>query len=247
MWKVMGASVPGTAHVRAGKGCDDASEWLGGADMMCLAVADGAGSRPLSARGSRIAVDTAAELARGLRRGEALEGDPRAWLAAVFTEARRRIMEAAGGNEHDYHDYATTLAVAVLMDGTIAIGQVGDTIAVVGGPGGYASIAPAPQFEYAHETVFVTHDDFADHLRIETLPADGVDEVYLSTDGLRYKILDNLAKSVPFEPFFADVGTYARSESAAPESIERFLSAVDDQTGDDLSLVIAVRSEGAAP
>ena len=241
MWKVIGASVPGSAHLRAGKGCDDASQWVAGSQVMCLTVADGAGSRPLSSRGSRIAVDTVAELAAALQRGEAAETDPRAWLTAVFVEVHRRIAEAAAGREHDRHDYATTLAIAVLMGDVIAIGQVGDTIAVVGGPGGYVSIAPAPQFEYANETVFVTQSDFAGHLRLETVPADGVDEVYLSTDGLRYKILDDLATSVPYDPFFADLGGFARTAEAGSPAIERFLTTVDDQTGDDLSLVVAVR------
>jgi hypothetical protein len=245
MWKVIGASVPGSAHLRAGRGCDDASQWIGGTDVMCLTVADGAGSRPLSSRGSRIAVDTVAELAAAVQRGDSTEADPGAWLTAVFVEVHRRIAEAAGGRDHDRHDYATTLAVAVLIGDQIAIGQVGDTIAVVGGPGGYVSVAPAPQYEYANETVFVTQSDFGGHLRVETVPADGVDEVYLSTDGLRYKILDDLAKSVPYEPFFADLGAYARTPAAGPKSIEKFLTTVDDQTGDDLSLVVAVRTDGA--
>jgi hypothetical protein len=239
MWKAIGASVPGSAHLRAGKGCDDASQWMGGPDLMCLTVADGAGSRPLSSRGSRIAVDTVIELATAVRRGDVGETDPERWLTAVFVEVHRRIAEAAGGQDHDRHDYATTLAVAVTMADRIAIAQVGDTIAVVGGPDGYASVAPAPQFEYANETVFVTQSEFAKHLRLETIPADRVDEVYLSTDGLRYKILDDLAESAPF---FADLGDFARTEGASPEAIEKFLTTVDDQTGDDLSLVVAVRT-----
>jgi hypothetical protein len=242
MWKVIGASVPGSVHLRTGQGCDDASQWIGGADVMCLTVADGAGSRRLSSLGSRIAVDTVVELAAALQHGDCGDTDPGAWLTAVFVEVHRRIAEAADGRNHDRHDYATTLAVAVLIDDQVGIAQIGDTIAVVGGPSGYLSVAPAPQFEYANETVFVTQHDFTDHLRLETFPAGGVDEVYLSTDGLRYKILDDLAKSVPYEPFFADLGTYARTPGADPGSIEKFLTAVDDQTGDDLSLVVAVRT-----
>jgi hypothetical protein len=234
--------VTGSAHLRAGKGCDDASQWVAGTEMMCLTVADGAGSRPLSSRGSRIAVDTVAELAAAVQRGESTETDPGAWLTAVFVEVHRRIAEAAGEKDHDRHDYATTLAVAVLIGEQIAIGQVGDTIAVLGGPAGYVTVAPAPQYEYANETAFVTQSDFTGHLRLETVPAEGVDEVYLSTDGLRYKILDDLAKSVPYEPFFTDLAAFARTPEARPESIGRFLTTVDDQTGDDLSLVVAVRS-----
>ena len=195
----------------------------------------------MSGLGSRIAVDTVAELAGNVQRGEARNADPGPWLKATFEEVHRRIAEAAAGRERDRHDYATTLAVAVLMDGVVAIGQVGDTVAVVGGPGGYVTVAPAPHGEYANETDFVTHADFADHLRVQVLPAEGIDEIFLSTDGLRYKILDDLAASAPYEPFFVDAGRYARSREAAAESIERFLTAVDDQTGDDLTLVVAVR------
>jgi hypothetical protein len=242
MWKAIGASVPGTSHTSAGRGCDDSSGWLDGGEKVCLIAADGAGSRPLSAHGSRIAVDTVLEFGTALRDGEATMDDPEAWLTEVFKEVRRRIENVANGSEHDPHDYATTLAVAVLAGDVLAIGQVGDTIAVIGGPGGYRTVRPAEQHEYANETVFVTHEDFAAHLRLDTVTAEGIDEIFLSTDGLRYKILDNLRDAVPYEPFFVDLGTYARSADATPEAIARFLEAVDDQTGDDLTLVAAVRT-----
>lgn len=247
MWKAIGASVPGTSHTVSGRGCDDSSGWLDGAETVCLIAADGAGSRPLSAHGSRIAVDTVLEFGTALRAGEATMDDPKSWLADVFQEVRRRIENVANGNEHDPHDYATTLAVAVLAGDVLAVGQVGDTIAVVGGPGGYRTVAPAEQHEYANETVFVTHDDMAAHLRIDLVPAEGVDEVFLSTDGLRYKILDNLQEAVPYEPFFADLAAYARGPDATPAAIARFLEAVDDQTGDDLTLVAAVRTGAGRP
>src|SRR6185312_4066735 len=117
MWKTLGASVAGASHVRARRGCDDSSRWFGGAEVMCLTVADGAGSRPLAAHGSRIAVDTVAELGDALRRGAATPADARQWLTAVFTEVDRRIRVAAGGSRKDRGDYATTLAVAVVLAG----------------------------------------------------------------------------------------------------------------------------------
>lgn len=247
MWKAIGASVPGTSHTRAGRGCDDSSGWIAGAEGVCLVAADGAGSRPLSAHGSRIAVDTVLEFGAALRDGDAVMDDPRAWLTDVVKEVHRRIENVANGNDHDPHDYATTLAVAVLTGDVLAIGQVGDTIVVIGGPAGYRTIAPAEPNEYANETVFVTHEEFAAHLRLATVPAAAVDQIFLSTDGLRYKILDNLRDAIPYEPFFADLATYARTADATPEAIARFLAAVDDQTGDDLTLVAAVRATVGHP
>ena len=207
----------------------------------CLIAADGAGSRPLSAHGSRIAVDTVLEFGTALRDGDATMDDPQAWMTDVFREVHRRIENVANGSEHDPHDNATTLAVAVLTGDVLAIGQVGDTIVVIGGPDGYRTVAPDEPNEYANETVFLTHDEFAAHLRIDTVPAAAVNEIFLSTDGLRYKILDNLRDAIPYEPFFADLATYARNAGATPEAIARFLESVDDQTGDDLTLVAAVR------
>lgn len=237
----MGASVTGSAHLTSGRECQDASTWRTDAGTTCLAVADGAGSKPLSAQGSGIAVATVYELA-GLLAGFRPVAEPALWLTAVFDEVHRRIATEAGGQERDRRDFATTLAVAVMIGDTVAIGQIGDTLAIAGNAGVYETIAPEPPSEYANETIFVTHEDFRERLRIECRPLDQVDELFLSTDGLRYKILDDLGKALPYAPFFQDVGEFARSAEAGPESIERFLSTVDDQTGDDKSLVIAVRN-----
>ena len=66
--------------------------------------------------------------------------------------------------------------------------------------------------------------------------------VSLSTDGLRYKILD-VASGDPYSPFYDDLFAYAKAEDSTSEGIERFLGRVDDQTGDDKTLVVAVHDE----
>src|SRR5688572_16955438 len=74
VWKVIGASVPGSSHIAAGTGCEDAADWAVQASVTCLAVADGAGSRPLAHEGARAAV------ARVLSRVDLPVGDPADWL-----------------------------------------------------------------------------------------------------------------------------------------------------------------------
>lgn len=235
MWKVVGASVVGTSHEAAGKGCEDASGWRSEPDLTCLAVADGAGSRPLSRYGAELAVKSALLLADRVD-----VGDPFAWVRLMIEDVRDRITRLATAEGRDSGDYATTLAVAVLTAQGIYVAQVGDTIAVAGHQGRYETVAPALRGEYVNETTFVTDDGALDQARLTVNPATEVDAVFLSTDGLRMKILDDLTAVTPFAPFFEDVVAYLRSPEAVEDAIRQFLVGLDDQTGDDKSLVAAV-------
>ena len=239
MWKVMGASVVGVSHKKDGTQCQDAHGWRNEPGISCLAVADGAGSRPLSAAGSALGVDRA--LMTAVKRADPAE--PAAWVRAAFEDAREQIaaMAADAGGQPD--DYATTLAVAVLMPDAIAIGQVGDSIAVAGAGGHYRTVAPEVKGEYVNETFFITGPDWLDHLRVTVLPASEADVLALSTDGLRLKILADLATSAPFGPFFDDLASYVRTPQASSAGISEFLTELDDRTGDDKTLVTAVRAD----
>jgi hypothetical protein len=236
VWKVIGASVAGRSHQAAGTGCEDASAWRVRPGLACLAVADGAGSRPMARDGATLAVFHALEAASQFTS----TGDPASWLRRAFAHARDQIGVVASARGRDAGDYATTLAVAVLTREVIAIAQVGDTIAVTGTGGRYETAAPAPRGEYVNETTFITGPEAIDELRISIRPAAGVDAVFLSTDGLRFKILDDLASGTPFSPFFDDLAAYARSPSATTDAVRRFLGGVDDQSGDDKTLLAAV-------
>ena len=44
-----------------------------------------------------------------------------------------------------------------------------------------------------------------EQLRVTIMPIGEVDSVFLSTDGLRFKVLGNLVTSDPFPPFFEDL------------------------------------------
>lgn len=122
----------------------------------------------------------------------------------------------------------------------VAIGQVGDSIAVIGGPGQYLTVCPETKGEYANETYFITAGNWTEHLRVAVL-AGSADVVALSTDGLRYKIT-NIRTSVAFGPFFDGLVNYGQDASASSEGIATFLAGLEnDQTGDDKSLVAAIQ------
>jgi Protein phosphatase 2C len=240
MWKALGASVTGNSHVVSGTGCQDASGWRTHAGVTCLAVADGAGSRPLSATGSALAVEQALETVARLASDENSPGDLTDWLRAAFDSARDRVAAFASSTEREPGDYAATLAVAILAADHIAIGQIGDGITVVGHGGHYIAVHPEIKGEYVNETFFLTASDWYEHLRLTVL-AGAADVVALSTDGLRYKIT-NTRTGAPFEPFFDGLLGYVQGAEASSDGISRFLAGLEnDQTGDDKSLVAAVQ------
>ena len=241
MWKVIGASVTGTSHEAAGTGCEDASNWEVGPEVTCLAVADGAGSRPLSGRGARLAVEHALLIARACA-GRDEPGDPRTWLQLIVRDVQEKIAELAASESRPPGDFATTLGVAILTGTVACVGQIGDTIAVLGQAGRYRTVAPPPRAEYVNETSFVTDDGAMERLRVTIEPIAEVDAVFLSTDGLRFKVLGNLMTADPFPPFFEDLAAYTRSDEATADEIRRFLAGLDDQSGDDKTLVAAVRT-----
>lgn len=235
-WTVLGGSATGASHIAAGIGCQDAHAWFVGRRACCFAVADGAGSRPRSAAGSVAAVESAVQTVRAA----AASAVPS--VEELFGEARARLEGLASDEGCDLDEFATTLAVVVITDDAAEVGQVGDTIAVVRDEGGaLRAIAPAEKFEYANETTFLSGRSWRDHLRVERLASSSISGVALSTDGLRFKILDDLTEGTPFAPFFEDVFAWFDSDAATPDAVARFIDRLDDQSGDDKTLVVAAR------
>lgn len=92
-----------------------------------------------------------------------------------------------------------------------------------------------------NETAFLTSPDALGELRIDVTPAAQADTVFPATDGLRFKILDDLATAAPFAPFFEDLAAFAGSPQASDDAVRAFLAGLDDQSGDDKTLIAAVR------
>ncbi|MDT3442793.1 PP2C family serine/threonine-protein phosphatase [Pseudofrankia sp. BMG5.37] len=245
-WRLLGASVTGASHLRRGVGREDAFAWRRAGRLIVAAVADGAGSRsPTSAIGSHTAVRAATA---AVDDGQFLDAFGRGGESALhwlFARALAAVTAEAGLLGLDVDRLATTLAVAVFDGDRVYVGQVGDGIAVVRHDGGIETVAVGRRGEHAGETDFLTAPG-AVPARLVTYEGYGVDACALSTDGLEYKITDVRLRT-PYERFFVDTWAYAGGETASSVSIESFLVDVDDQTGDDKTLVVAVHGyEGPA-
>jgi hypothetical protein len=239
MWKVLGGSVAGRTHLARSLPCQDASGWHVYGEWACLAVADGAGSREHSDVGARAAVAAVLEWAASLAGEPQLEG-----LRDAFEAARTALQESAtlAGSQAD--ELACTLAVAVVSDGALLLGQVGDTLAFVrDSQGDTHTIAPPDRAEHINETTFLTSEQWPDTLRLAALNDTSVDSIALATDGLQLKILADVLDSTPYLPFFEDVFAWASSDAGETEGLLAFIEQLDDQTGDDKSLLLAVKDQ----
>ncbi|MFF2365531.1 PP2C family serine/threonine-protein phosphatase [Streptomyces sp. NPDC058122] len=195
-WRIHGMSVEGYRHRRQGQPCQDACGHTVTASVAVLAVADGAGSRPRSEEGARLAVELATEhFARRAatvadrRPGKAV----RELLREAFHDVCKVFLDRTGP---DAADFATTLTVVVLARGWLGHLSLGDGFVVLraGTEDGERQFhllpQPAAASEYSNETVFLTSPDAARWVHTDCVSDEGIDGVLLSTDGLAQAALN---------------------------------------------------------
>ena len=246
IWSVAAASVAGNSHTAAGRGSDDAYAYtlVDGGLGIVAAVADGAGSKTgTSAWGSFAACQVVVQRAADLVASVSTKTRAEAALLDLFGAAVSAIEEQALRMSLAPADLSTTLAVAVLGPSASAFAQVGDGI-VVCDLGGEPSVRIAEdKGEYANETAFITSAGALErHLRLEYLDG-GTERFALSTDGLRYKLLNIHDGGTAYEPFFTSLWGKLGSADIPEASLAAFLAKLDDQTGDDKTLIVGTRAK----
>lgn len=97
MWKVLGASVPGTSHHKKGQGCDDSHAYrVFNYGIVLLAAADGAGSASHAAHGANYVVQKAcAVVEKHITQGPGPR-NPEEWqaeLSTILKEVRTGLEE----------------------------------------------------------------------------------------------------------------------------------------------------------
>ena len=247
VWRVVGASVRGTSHVRTGHPCQDAHAWAeleGGA--VAVAAADGAGSAAHAEHGAQAAVRAALEALRQGGAPPASAGEWRERLGAALVAGRAAVEAAAAGMGAETRELATTLLVAVLEPGRVAAAQVGDGAVVAqDGAGAMHALTLPPRAEFANETVFLTMPGAVEGAQtvVWEHPAR---HLAIFTDGLQGLAL-RLPAGTPHEPFFTPLFRFAAEAPPAPEAEEAlaaFLSGprVTARADDDLTLLLAARA-----
>ncbi|MGW1492081.1 PP2C family serine/threonine-protein phosphatase [Streptomyces sp. NPDC002402] len=251
-------SVEGYRHRRAGVPCQDAWHHVvtgpPHAPVEVLAVADGAGSRPRSDQGSKLAVQLATARfgrrapGRSAESGEAV----RALLAGAFRDVREEFFRQTRG---EADDFATTLTVVVLTPSWLGHVSVGDGFVILragtedGEPQFHLLPQPDIVSEYSNETVFLTSPDAEQRTQVDCVRDAGIDGVLLSTDGLAQAALSwsGGRPQAPNASFASAVLRSLDQPGPVPEEDDEALATLlrsDRLTalnGDDKTLLRAVR------
>jgi hypothetical protein len=247
-WRVVGASVQGESHRRKGQNCQDAHEYRDiGGSVLVAAVADGAGSASTSEIGSALAARAAvAEAMRQLH--DALpssDDDWRTLLNHAFHAARHDVVSQAMMLEVPTVELATTLLVAVVTPGRLAVAQIGDGAVVARrDDDSYVSVTRPQAQEYINETTFLTSPTYLNAMQYDVQTV-GVTGLALFTDGLQMLAL-KMPQGVPHVAFFAPLmhllATASEREHAETQLRSFLLSPrIAQRADDDLTLVLAVR------
>ncbi|MFD7446335.1 PP2C family serine/threonine-protein phosphatase [Streptomyces sp. NPDC059909] len=256
-WRIHGLSVEGYRHRRDAIPCQDAwHHTVTGppdAPVAVLAIADGAGSRPRSDQGARLAVELATDRFGRRAAGYSAEGGAvRALLLDAFKDVQEEFLRRTG-DEAD--DYASTLTVVVLTPSWLGHLTVGDGFVVLraGEDNGKRlfHLLPRPEAvsEYSNETVFLTSPHAERWVLTDCVYDGGIDGLLLSTDGLAQAALNRCGdrSQVPNDSFASAVLRSLDSPHPDPGQDEQALAALlrsDRLTAlnaDDKTLVRAVR------
>jgi len=250
-WRVLGASVQGSSHQQSGQPCQDAHSWhvLPGG-ILVAAVADGAGSAPLSEIGARTAADAAVQATSlsitalgitALPKFEEQQG--KKLLSSALEAARTAVEQAAAKENHPVADLASTLILVVAGPDFAAAAQVGDGAAVIEDNQEQILALTKPQRgEFVNETNFLTSAEYLSCAQIivwEGRPQ----SLALFSDGLQLLALD----MQPYQahiPFFSPLFRFVKSstdEAEAQEQLTSFLRSprITGRADDDLTLLLA--------
>lgn len=245
-WHVVGACVAGLSHIRSGQPCQDAClrEILPDGTLL-IAVADGAGSRPLADVGAALAVQTALAETRRLLTEQPLAAiDWSALLQTAFAAARTAIEAEAARRNSPAVDLAATLLLAVATTELIAVGQVGDGAVVVRTGDDIAAVTAPAHGEYINETTFLTSPDALEKAQW-VVRSERIDALAVFSDGLQMLAL-KMPQGTAHVPFFRPLFSFA-ARSLEPLEAEHQLRAflqsprITARADDDLTLVLAVR------
>jgi hypothetical protein len=246
IWNIVAASVTGEAHLKQGKGNEDAFCLASRLDgSLVLAVADGAGSASCGAEGAELATTFALEFLSDVEL-PTTEESWQALMQGAVQHVHERIEAHATTREKEARDFASTLLVAMLTSSHIVTLQIGDGAIVGMNNETMSRLTKAAHGEYASETVFVTSQDYLRSCSCVVMPTEMLNGLALLTDGLE-PVAMNLQTGKPFAPFFNPLFRFAGSEKSDNEKsqiLSDFLASerISKRTHDDKTLVLAVRS-----
>ncbi|AEG15147.1 serine/threonine phosphoprotein phosphatase [Desulfofundulus kuznetsovii DSM 6115] len=253
-WRCIHASVAGTAHIRTGVGCQDASVYKiiphDDESLLVVIASDGAGSAREAATGAtRLCSIFLNEITTYFEQGGRIEDIERKTVIHWLQSFQKEIEYLAQEMGLMLRDFACTLLGAIIGNSRSIFFQIGDGTIVTSrpqDPDEYGWVFWPQRGEYVNCTYFATDLDAEKILQFDVATF-YIDEVAILTDGLENLALHYQSRTV-HNPFFRTL--FSPLRTASNESLEKltvslinFLNSprVNERTDDDKTLILATR------
>ena len=246
-WRLAGCSVCGAGHEKTGLPCQDAHCWRElRPGLVVIAVADGAGSAPLSQVGAEAAAATAVAhvCARVDLPAEGANSDVywQELLNEAVAAARSAVESEAVTRSTSAGELATTLIVVVAGRNFVAAAQIGDGAVIIEESGAMQSLVRPAATEYLNETIFLTSAD-GPNSQQTVIWRGRPSYLAVMSDGLQMAAL-RMPAGDPHPGFFKPLFQFLSQQedsSAAGQALKEFLSSprLRQRTDDDVTLVMA--------
>lgn len=252
MIRAYGISEVGAHHVREDMVCQDASRIVRiDDDKVVAAVADGVGSEMYSQIASDIAVRVTTDFCAGEISTVSDENVVIDIICRGFKKAQAAIEEKAKENNHDVHQYDTTLSVAVLIGDHLYYGHSGDSGIIAMTMDG--RIVPVTE-QQRDELGYVFPLAFGEDYWVFGSYDDPVASVLLATDGI-YELFfpvyikdEEISIYTRLARFFMDpkvLKTDEDSDEKIEEKIRKVLKSIPEEQVDDDKTVAVVLNDSA--
>ena len=247
-WRLAGASVCGTSHIKKSLPCQDAYHFeQPSAEIIMMAVADGAGSALRAEEGASIAVKAAIghlresyKECRDLKNQEKIES---LVLGSVY-KARLAVEKHVEENNDKVSDFACTLLLTFATDDFVAMAQIGDGGVVIQDFENNITGLTIPEpSTYANETSFLISPNAFEHMQFQ-LWKGKAKHIAMFSDGLQYLCLQ-MPGGTPYDKFFKPLFKFldsSRDQSILEKDLTNFLESgkVKEHTDDDITLIMSV-------
>lgn len=242
MWKIAGASIIGSSHIKNHTPCQDFIYSLAKGEVVCIALADGAGSCKHSDIGAEISC---------IAISEHLTSDFERFFSMSSLEIKRFIIHAirtrlgrkASLLESTKDALSSTLLFLAIKGDKFIMGHIGDGV-ICGEINGDLELLSAPENgEFVNTTYFVTSRNYERHFRITHGNVSNYTSFFLMSDGAAEALFHK--KEHTFSPalktFASWLDTYQSNQvsEAIKSNMENLFP---KHTVDDCSIVIAHKS-----
>lgn len=182
MWKIAGALIIGSSHIKNETPCQDYIYSLTRNETTCIALADGAGSYKYSDVGAKISCVAITEY---------LTSEFDYFFSMSSLEIKRfiihgirtRLGRKANVLNATKTELSSTLLFVAIKDNNFIIGHLGDGV-ICGDIEGRLVLLSAPDNgEFANTTYFVTSRNYKDHFRIYRGNVSRFNSFFLMSDG----------------------------------------------------------------